>query len=55
LAGEIVRFFYSRAKDNSAFATEDLCHLGRPPWYTAENVVELKDGRERIYQETAAK
>src|ERR1700687_3458340 len=51
----MVRFLCSGVKDTTAAAGEDRRHLDKARVYTAEDVVQLRDMRERIDQETAAK
>ncbi|KAF8538642.1 hypothetical protein BDD12DRAFT_884607 [Trichophaea hybrida] len=51
----MVRFLPSGAKNTTAVAAKDRRHLGKACVYSAEDVVQLREERERIDQENAAK
>jgi hypothetical protein len=51
----MVRFLQSVAEDTTAVPANDCHHIGKAPVYTAEDVMMLREERERIDQEKAAK
>jgi len=51
----MLRTLRSGAQDTTAVAAEDCCHLGKACEYTAEDVVQLREERERLDREKVAK
>jgi transposase-like protein len=52
---EMLRTLRSGAKDTTVVAAKDPCHLGKARVYTAEDVVQLKEERERLNRENIVK
>ena len=44
----MLRTLRSGAKDTNVVPAKDLCHLGKAHVYTAEDVVQLREERERL-------
>jgi len=55
LADEMVRTLHSGAKDTNAVEAKNRCHLGKAGVYTAEDVVQLREERERLHREKVTK
>ena len=55
LGDEILRTLCSGAKDTTAVSANDCCRLGTAHVYTAEDVVQLREERERLDRENVAK
>jgi len=51
----MLRTLCSGAKDTTAVAAKDCRHLGKACVYTAEDVVQLREERERLDREKVAK
>jgi hypothetical protein len=55
LGDEMLRTLRSGAKDTTVVAAKDRRHLGKARVYTAEDVVQLREGRERLDREKVTK
>jgi hypothetical protein len=55
LGEEMVRFLRSGAQDTTVAIANDWCHLCKARVYTIEDVVQLREERERIDREKATK
>jgi len=51
----MLRTLHSGAKDTTVVAAMDYCQLGKACVYTAENVVQLREERERLDREKVPK
>jgi len=51
----MLRTLRSGAKDTNQVAAKDRCHLGKARVYTAEDVVQLGEERERLGREKVTK
>jgi len=55
LENEMLRILHSGAKDTTVAAAKNCYHLGKARVYTAEDVVQLMEERERLDREKVAK
>jgi len=51
LADEMLRTLRSGAKDTNVVAAKDRCHLGKASVFTAEDVFQISEERERLERE----
>jgi len=51
----MLRTLRSEAKDTTAVAAKNHCHVGKARVYTPEDVVQLREERERLDREKVAK